>query len=309
MGSKRITLALAVAGLGVVMAALVVGRGESQPTGGKLTIGIYAPGVEFGTAQARLAYAQSLARAVESNAGMKAEAQSFASLGALKSAKVDFAIVDAQCVAANPSWKVLAVAEIGGGTSRNWALYSSVGGDMQALRGKKLAFMQTGCNDKQFIDNAMLESEVDDSFFSARVGKPDITAAVAEVASYKSAHAVFAPSGSQKGLTKVFDTGSVPNPAFVQVNGSISGSVADKVGAAVTSYGGSGAIAGWASGAKTPYQGLAGRMSRVVKRGVFAAPEPVRIDAKDVLVEPPSLDDPAEAEVLQHVARPPERLE
>ena len=306
--NRRITLTLAIAGLGAVGATLVVGRGETQPTAGKLTIGIYAPGVEFGAAQQRLAYVQGLAKAIESNAGVKIEAQSFASLAALKSAKVDFAIVEGQCVATNLGWKVLAVAEIGGGTSRNYALYASAGGDMRALRGKKLAFVQTGCNDKAFVDNAMLESEIDDSFFAARVGKPDLTAAVAEVASYKTAHAVFAPSGAQKGLTKVFDTGTVPNPAFVQMS-SVPASVSEKVAAAVNNYGGGGAITGWAAASKSPYQGLAGRMSRVVKRGVFAAPDPVRIDAKDVLIEPPSIDDPAETSVLHHVARPPERLE
>ena len=39
---------------------------------------------------------------------------------------------------------------------------------MQALRGKKLAFVATGCGDNAFIDNAMLESEVDATFFAAR---------------------------------------------------------------------------------------------------------------------------------------------
>jgi hypothetical protein len=58
----------------------------------------------------------------------------------------------------------------------------------------------------------MLDSEVDPAFFAGRVGKPDITAAVAEVASYKGAAAVFAPVGSQKGLTKLFDTGSGAQP-------------------------------------------------------------------------------------------------
>src|SRR5690348_9035781 len=185
----------------------------AQPT--KLTVGIYTPSVEFGTAQQRLTYVQSLAKAIETNTGIKTEAQSFASLGALKSGKVDFAIIDGQCYATNLTWKLLADAEIGGSTTRSWALFSADASDMQGLKGKKLAFVQMGCNDKAFVDNAMLETEVDDSFFSARVGKPDLTAAVAEVASVKGASAVFAPAGSQKGLTKVFDVGAVPNPAFV----------------------------------------------------------------------------------------------
>ena len=92
---------------------------------------------------------------------------------------------------------------------------------MQALKGKKLAFVQTGCNDAGFVDNAMLESEVDPTFFGARGGEKDLTGALASVTSYKTAQAVFAPVGSAKGLTKVFDTGSVPNPAFVEVAGKV----------------------------------------------------------------------------------------
>ncbi len=67
---------------------------------------------------------------------------------------------------------------------------------MQALRGKKLAYVATGCNDSGFIDNAMLESEVDPKFFGARVGEKDLTAAIADVSSYKTAQAVFAPVGA-----------------------------------------------------------------------------------------------------------------
>ena len=304
MGSKA-RLALLVAALAVVPAGAA---GQPAPPA-KLTIGIYAPSVDFGTAQARLTYVQSLAKAIETNTGIKTEAQSFASLGALKSGKVDFAIVDGQCYATNLGWKLLADAEVGGGTTRQWALYSSAGDSMQALRGKKLAFIQMGCNDKAFVDHAMLESEVDDSFFSDRVGKPDLAATVAEVASYKGAQAVFAPSGAHKGLTKVFETGAVPNPAFVQMNTGVPSGVADKVGSAVTGFGGGGAISGWAAAAKGPYQTLAGRMGKSTKKPVFATPDSVRVDAKDVLIDPPTLDRPATADVLLHVARPPARLE
>jgi hypothetical protein len=289
----------------VVLGALAL-PAAAQPT--KLTVGIYAPSVEFGTAQQRLTYVQSLAKAIESNTGIKTEAQSFASLSALKSGKVDFAIVDGQCYATNLGWKLLANAEIGGGTTRTWALFSAEGGDMQSLRGKKLAVVQMGCNDKAFVDNAMLESEIDDSFFSARVSKPDLTAAVAEVASVKGASAVFAPSGAQKGLTKVFDTGPVPNPAFVQMNTSIASETTTKVTSAVTGFGGGGAISSWSSAAKSPYQSLASRMGKVVKKGVMAPPDSVRTEFKEVVIEPPTMVG-VTTEITQHVPRPPERLE
>ena len=269
----------------------------------KITIGIYAPSVEFGAAQARLAYVQGLAKAIEQATGIKTDAQSYANIAALKKDAVDFAIIDGVCYATNLGWKLLATATIGGGTTRPWALYSSAGDTMQSLKGKKLAFVQMGCNDNGFVDNAMLESEVDASFFGGRSAKPDLTAAVAEVASYKAAQAVFAPAGSAKNLTKVFDTGSIPNPAFVEISGKIPSNVAERVAASVISYGGSGAIAGWTKPARELYTGLASRMARVVKTGILASPDPVRIDAKDALIDPPSLRDTAVVDVRHHFVR------
>jgi hypothetical protein len=270
----------------------------------KITIGIYAPTVEFGAAQARLAYVQGLAKAIEQSTGIKTFAQSYANVAALKKDAVDFAILDGVCYATNLSWKLLATANIGGGATRPWALYSSAGETMQALKGKKLAFIATGCNDAGFIDNAMLESEVDPAFFGGRSGKPDLTAAIAEVASYKAAQAVFAPVGTAKGLTKVFDTGAVPNPAFVDVGGKLPAGIVERVAAAVVGYGGSGAIAGWTKPSHEIYAALAGRLGRANKAGVLANPEPVRIDARDALIDPPTLKDTAVVDVRHHFVRP-----
>lgn len=295
---------LAVLGLAVAGVVLATGPGESQPAGpDKLTVGIYAPTVEFGTAQARLTYVQGLAKAIEQSSGVKTEAQAFASLGALRKANVDFAIIDGICYSTNLGWPLLANAEVGGGTTRAWALFSSLGADTNALRGKKLAFVQLGCNDSAFVDNAMLESEAD-SFFASRVGKPDLTAAVAEVASYKGAQAVFAPVGSQKGLNKVFDTGAVPNPAFVSIAGKLPAATIEKVAAAVIGFGGSGAIAGWSKPSREIYTALAGRMGKTSKLGILANPDPVRIDAKDALIEPTTLKETALIEVRHHFVRP-----
>jgi hypothetical protein len=271
----------------------------------KITIGIYAPTVEFGTAQARLAYAQGLAKAIEQNTGIKTEARSYANVAALKKDNVDYAIIDGPCYATNLGWKLLANANIGG-TTRAWALYSSAGDTMQALKGKKLVYVATGCNDNGFIDNAMLESEVDAGFWGSRVGEKDLTGAIAAVTSYKTAQAVFAPVGaSPKGLAKVFDTGAVPNPAFVDISGKQPAAITEKVAAAVVGFGGAGAIAGWTKPSREPYQALAGRLGPVKKTGVFANPEPVRIDGKDILVDPPTLRDSANVAVRHHFVRAP----
>ncbi len=292
-----VTAACALAGITAVEAIAA-----AQPAQ-KITIGIYAPSVEFGAAQARLAYVQDLARAIAQATGLPTEAQSYANIAALKKDAVDFAILDGVCYATNLGWKLLATASIGGGTTRPWALYSSVGDSMQSLKGKKLAFIGTGCNDAGFVDNAMLESEVDPAFFGARSAKPDLTAAVAEVASYKAAQAVFAPAGAAKGLAQVFDTGAVPNPAFVEIGSKLPPAIVDRVAASVIGYGGSGAIAGWTRPSREIYTALAARMGKVVKAGVFASADPVRIDAKDALIEPPTLRDTAVVDVRHHFVR------
>src|SRR5438477_164301 len=68
------------------------------------------------------------------------------------------------------------------------------------------------------------------------------TVAIAEVASYKAAQGVFAPAGTGKNLTKVFDTGAVPNPAFVEISDKLPPGVAERVAASVIGYGGAGAF-------------------------------------------------------------------
>ena len=251
------------------------------------------------------AYVQGLAKSIEQATGIKTEAQSYASVTALKGDNVDFAIIDGPCYATNLSGKLLANANIGGAVTRPWALFSSAGDSMTALRGKKLAFVATGCNDAGFVDNAMLDSEVDAQFFGARVGEKDLTGAIADVSSYKTAQAVFAPVNAVKGLTKLFDTGNVPNPAFVQLDPKLPQATSDKVAAAVIGFGGVAAIAGWTKPSREAFTQLASRLGRVTKQGVLATPEPVRIDAREVLIDPTTLRDTALVAVRHHYVRPP----
>jgi hypothetical protein len=298
MGSKMRSRVFTLASLALALAlpAVRVAHADDQ----KLTLGMFAPTVEFGTAQARLAYAQALAKSIEQATGIKTEAQSYASLAALEKDKVDFAIVDGVCVSTHTVWRVLATANVGGATSREWALFSSTGEPMQSLKGKKLAFVQTGCSDAGFVDNAMLESEVDAGFFGGRIGEKDLTGAIADVASYKTAQAVFAPTDAAKGLKKVFDASAVPNPALALVNAKLSSPVVEKAAAAVLAYGGGGAIASWSKPTLEAYRVLAARLPRVTKTPLLANPEPVRVDANNVLIDPPTARDYAVLPVRAH---------
>ncbi|MCG8424352.1 MAG: hypothetical protein MJE77_41195 [Proteobacteria bacterium] len=275
----------------------------------QLSVAIYTPMVQFANSTARLSYVQGLAKSLRASTGIPVRGLSFTSLSKLLRAKPDFAIVDGQCYAANMNWRLLASARIGGRTNRPWALYSRLGPSLSSLRGKKLAFVKTGCDDSDFIDNAMLESEIDDRFFGEQLGKTDLAGALALVATYKGAHAVFAPLGSHKGLPKVFDSGSVPNPAFVQLNSRLANDLVDRVRETVIGYGGSSAIDGWSAGKTQQYRALRRRMAKRVKRGLFAVPEPMRLDANEYLIEPASVGENDLPQIEQNFEKPPERQE
>jgi hypothetical protein len=276
---------------------------DAQQAPGQLTIALYAPSAAFRDSAARSAYVQGLAKAVQAKTGIPTVGKAYVRYSDLKSSKPDFAIIEGQCLAVGAPGPVLATAQIGSSTSQAWALFTR-GDNFMGLRGKKLAFMDTGCRDTDFLDNAMLDSEAKvKSHFSTLIGKPDTSGAVETVRSYKQADAVFAPVGQGTGLTKIFDTGQVPNPGFVQLNRNVSGGVASNVQAAVLAYGADSAIAGWKPAAS--YAGLSGQMGARVKKPVFAVPVAVRIDDQDVIVIPQSKFE--QASIRQHFWQPAER--
>lgn len=276
----------------------------AQQAPSSLTVAIYAPSAQFADSAARSAYIQGLAKAIQSKTGVATVGKAYVRLGDLRASKPDFAIIEGLCLAAAAPGPVLATGTIGGSTSQPWALFSS-SGSFSALRGKKLAFQETGCRDSDFLENAMLDSEAKvKSHFGALVGKPDIIAAVATVREYKQADAVFAPASAGKGLTKVFDSGQVPNPGFVQMNKGLPPATVKGVQEAVLAYGASNqAIEGWRAAAS--YAGLAGQLGARVKRPIFAAPEVVRMDDQDVIVMPPSQYQ--QATIRQHFWQPADK--
>jgi hypothetical protein len=284
---KRILIASL---LGCALAALAlvkhVRRGDAQQVPAQLSVALYAPGVAFADAQQRAAYVSALAKAIQSKTGITTSGKAYTRLADLKAAKPDFAIIDGQCLAQQGFGTVMATASIGGSTTQAWAFFSR-GDGFQALQGKKLAFMETGCRDNDFIDNAMLDSEARaKSHFGALIGKPDIAGAVATVRDYKQADAVFAPVGLGKGLDQKFATGAVPNPGFVQINTKLPVGTASQVKDAVLGYGANAGIEGW----KAPYAyaGFGGQLNARVKRPVFARPDVVQIQDQDVIVPPQS---------------------
>lgn len=271
-----------------ILALLLLGTGPAAAET-QLNVALYAPATAFADSSARLAYVQGLAKAIQQKTGVPTSGKAYVRMGDLVAAKPDFAVIDGQCLAERIPGTLLATAVIGGETSQAWALYASGTPTLTALRGKKLAFVKTGCRDTDFLDNALLGGEVKTAvFFAALVDKPDAAGAVLAVRDYKAADAVFAPAAQSKGLTKVIDGGAVPNPGFVAMNKALPAAQVDAVKDAVLGYGGGGGIDGWRGAAPAGYGALAGRMGTRVKKAVFAAPEIIHVDEQDVLVLPKS---------------------
>lgn len=284
--------------LTIVLAAATANAQQSEP----MTVALYAPGAAFADSSARLAYVQGLARAIQQKTGVPTTGKAFVRLGDLLAAKPDFAIIDGLCLASRAQGTLLATAAIGGETAQPWGLYTRGGESLAGLKGKKLAYVKTGCRDAEFLDNAMLDGEVKTaSFFGALVEKPDVAGAVSTVRDVKAADAVFAPAAQARGLSKIYDAGAVPNPGFVVLKPGPQPFM-DQVREAVLAYGSGGGIDGWRAATPTAYSGLGGRLGARPKRLVFAPPEVVRLDDPDVLVVPQSKFE--QAPVKQHFWEP-----
>lgn len=284
--------------LTLFVAATAWAQQQTEP----MTVAIYAPSAAFADSSARLAYVQGLARAIQQKTGTPTTGKAFVRLGDLLAAKPDFAVIDGLCLASRSQGTLLATAAIGGEIAQPWGLYSRGGDGLAALKGKKLAYVKTGCRDGEFLDNAMLDGEVKTaSFFGALVEKPDVAGAVLTVRDVKAADAVFAPAAQARGLTKVYDAGAVPNPGFVVLKPGPQPFM-DQVRDAVLGYGSGGGIDGWRAAAPAAYSGLGGRLGARPKRLIFAPPEVVRLDDPDVLVVPASRFE--QAPVKQHFWEP-----
>jgi hypothetical protein len=274
----RIALAIVFAWL--AYSAPAWSQTETRP----LTVGIYAPSVAFADSSARLAYVQGLADAIQKRSRRPTNAKAFIRYRDLVAAKVDFAILDGICVAVRGS-KVLATAKIAGGGDQHWGLYS-LQPELPGLKGKRLAYVRTGCRDSDFLDNALFQSEVDTSkFFSELVPRLDAVSAVSAVRDYKAADALFSPPGLARGLTRLVEGPSVPNPGLVVMNDAVDQATVEVVARSAMEYRGAG-IEGWTAPAS--YRDLEKRLSPRRKHPVFAEPEPVRFNGADAVVMPKS---------------------
>jgi hypothetical protein len=280
---------------------LAAATANAQPATDKpITIAIYAPNAPFETGADRFAFVNRLAQQVTSAAGVPAQGKAFARASdleqAIKLKQVEFAVVDGVYLAERGvPFAVLATATAGGDVAPRWALFTGGAANVQELQGKKLALAGAGPKDAAFIENALLDGELQVAkFFSARSSSPDLSAAVAAV-TLKKADAVFAPETQGKGLKKIFDAGRIPGPAFCEVDAGLDPELVQKVKAAVLSHGAAGpGLDGWKPSAADPYRALATRMGSRTRRPVMVEPEAVRLEDQELLVAPalePTLPD------------------
>jgi hypothetical protein len=275
-------------------AALLLSSVASAQT--KLTVAIYSPNAPFESGQARYSFIQRLADQIKSVTGTQADPKAFARAAdfeaAVKNKAVDFAVVDGVYMAerGGTTYKVLAVATAKGDTTVPWGLFakdSSIGSVMDC-QGKKLAFASTGPKDQQLVDNAFLDGELP-KHFSARQNTPDVASAVTAV-SVKSADCVFAPDSLGKVLHKVLSVGSVPNPAFVQINTALPEATVKKVKDAVVGHtAAGGAYDGWKNGSADNFRSLGNKLGGKTRKPIMTEPEVVKLDDTDVVV-PPALE-------------------
>lgn len=260
------------------------------------TLAMYAPNAPFDSGAERFGFANKVAAALTSATGTEFQAKVYAKAGDLEAAiklkQVDLAIVDGVYLAERGvPFPVIATATTGGETTTRWWLFSNGAGSVQDLQGKILSVGTTGARDSAFLENALLDGELQvGRFFANRVNTPDISSAVAAV-NLKKADAVFAPEAAGKGLKKVFDAGKVANPALCDLG--LPADLLAKVKAALSSATGGGAFDGWKAGSDAQ-KSLAGRMGARARRPVMVEPELVRIEDPDLLIAPvmePALSD------------------
>ena len=263
-----------------------------------LTLALYAPSIPFKGTEARLVYVRLLAEAIAGNLGRRVEPRLYGSMSQLRKARPDLAIVEPQC-ALSGSWRPVATAKIGGKSSRHWALFGVQGATVAGLRGKRLAYAASGCEDKDFLEHVLFQSEVRLRYFRDTEGKVSVGGAVAEVASVKAAQAVFAPADQGAGLTKLFDAGEIPNPVLV-VDARTSGGVASSIETVAQKFGSSGAIDGWVAVDRRAQADLERRMKGMPKHFVLADAPAARLPVK-TMVDLPSRRDAALVSVKRYL--------
>jgi ABC-type nitrate/sulfonate/bicarbonate transport system substrate-binding protein len=163
----------------------------------------------------------------------------------------------------------------------SWQLVAGSGiTRLKDLKGKKVVVPSIGAKEQAFVTNALLDGEVDASYFDKILEASDPSGAVSMVVAGK-ADAAFVPSGtSLSGLSKVMGLGQVGLPMFVSLPGNEEALV-KKFSSRVKSHSGGGF--GFTSADAGKYRSLSGSFGKSTKKGPMAVPPPARLTVRDIL--------------------------
>jgi hypothetical protein len=279
------TLAVVVA---LVLGLVSFGAGAAQAQSEReLVIGLYAPSAPFsGTAQ-RLEFVRNLAEHVSQQINRPVTGRVFANGGALaaaiKGGDIQFAVIDAPYAAeVGMPYDVLAAAVRGDSAMTPWRLVAGPGvRSLGDLRGKTIAMPGIGPRDAQFVANALLDGEVEPSFFGKIATAPDASSAVTMV-SVGRAQAAVVPSAIElpSGVRPLVTLTSIGWPMFVAAP-SVDRGTSDRVGRAVRSFQTSGPFTRFTTADAGRYRSI--DLGKPNRKGPMAVPPPARLNVRDIL--------------------------
>ena len=195
-------------------------------------LGLYDPYLPFVSPLHRVEFVTKIAESISKDDEITVRGEAFSKAAdlqrAVQSNKVHIAILNAQFyseqgkrLALTPAHSVVAARS----SQQRYAIFSSVGLDarnLSGLRGRRLAVIRTGRQDRRFIMNALLWGELRrPGFFGELVAVPDVAGAFGALA-FGRADAAILPDidyGSLarkgKGIRRMLSVGRAPGPVVV----------------------------------------------------------------------------------------------
>ncbi|HTR55366.1 MAG TPA: hypothetical protein VMJ10_32025 [Kofleriaceae bacterium] len=272
--------------VGVIVLALWAGAARAD----SITVGLFAPSAPFPSTAARVELASKLAEQIGAELHVTASGKVFARASdfaeAVKRGEIAVALVDATYLAtsgggytilagdAPHAWHLVAhggkIESPGSAGTRSDA--ERRGGQIDALRGKKVLVPAFGGREAEFVLNALLGGEVARDYFAKIEPAPDTASALAALG-LGHAEAAIVPVGVElpPGVSEVLALPQVAGPVLVAY-GPLSAERKAALVAAATGLHGDATIAGFRAVEPDAVRRLAARFAPIVKRGPLAVP-------------------------------------
>ncbi len=273
---------LPAAAMACAAAVVLAGAPAEAQEGKQLTVAVYLPGLPIGSAEARNRFANDIAAAMQRSIGGKVVGRSYANLGDLEKelGETAFVVTDA-AVAVTMKVRPIAIAQSGGGSSTQFALYALKDANVNQLDGKRLAHPKFGRAVGGIVDWLLFEGEVATSQIK-KVPVPDVLSGV-QMLKLDKADFLLGYSSSYDQLRAqapelklIFRSGRVPNMVLAVGGAPGAADLAGKAQAALASFSAPQAdVAG--------FRGAAGGELDSLRRGLGARPKRTPLFAEPAL--------------------------